>query len=157
MSELSVKGNADQTGVPRALLLGALALVMVTIMGSGFARVTDVGASRMTTSTAVATLYLRFDDLDDGGVAVRNAADGSLVYKVEPGAYGFIRATMRGLARERTRAGFGAAEPFKLTRWSDGTLSLLDETSGRRIDLDAFGPTNAQAFAQFFSPKEPLK
>ena len=56
MSELSVKGNADQTGVPRALLLGALALVAFTIMGSGFARVTDVGASRMTTSTAVATL-----------------------------------------------------------------------------------------------------
>jgi len=157
MSELSVKGNADQTGVPRALLLGALALVTVTIMGSGLARITDVGASRMITSTAVATLYLRFDDLDDGGVAVRNAADGRLVYKVEPGAYGFIRATMRGLARERMRAGFGAAEPFKLTRWSDGTISLQDETSGRRLDLDAFGPSNAWAFAQFFTTQEPQK
>ena len=68
-----------------------------------------------------------------------------------------IRATMRGLARERIRSGIGSETPFKLTRWSDGTLSLLDETSGRRIDLDAFGPTNAGAFAQFFSPQEPLK
>ena len=157
MSELSVKGNADHTGVPRALLLGALALVMVTIMGSGFARVTEVGVSRMPASTAVATLLLRFDDLEDGGVAVRNAADGNLLYKVEPGTNGFIRGTMRGLARERRNAGFGAAEPFKLTRWSDGTISLQDETSGRRLDLDAFGPTNAGAFAQFFATKEPLK
>ena len=157
MSELSIKGNADHTGVPRALLLGALALVMVTIMGSGFARITDIGASRMPASTAVATLLLRFDDLDDGGVAVRNAADGSLLYKVEPGTNGFIRATMRGLARERMRSGVGAAEPFKLTRWNDGTISLQDETSGRRLDLDAFGPTNAGAFAQFFTAQEPQK
>ncbi len=157
MSELSVKGNADQTGVPRALLMGALALVIVTIMGSGFARVTDVGVSRMPTSSAVATLLLRFDDLDDGGVAVLNAADESLLYKVEPGTNGFIRATMRGLARERMRSGVGAAAPFKLTRWSDGTISLHDEPTGRRLDLDAFGPANAGAFAQFFATKEPLK
>ena len=157
MSELSVKGNADHTGVPRALLLGALALVMVTIMGSGFARVTEVGVSRMPASTAVATLLLRFDDLEDGGVAVRNAADGNLLYKVEPGTNGFIRGTMRGLARERRNAGVGAAEPFKLTRWSNGSISLQDETSGRRLDLDAFGPTNAGAFAQFFATKEPQK
>ena len=121
------------------------------------ARVTDVGTSRMALSSPVQTLLLRFDDLADGGVAVRNAVDGSQIYKVEPAADGFIRATRRGLARERIRSGIGSETPFKLTRWSDGTLSLLDETSGRRIDLDAFGPTNAQAFAQFFSPKEPLK
>ena len=157
MSELSVKGDAKRTGAPRALLLGALALVGLTIVGSGMARVTDVGTSRMAPSSAVQTLLLHFDDLADGGVAVRNAVDGSQIYKVEPAADGFIRATMRGLARERIRSGIGPETPFKLTRWSDGTLSLLDETSGRRIDLDAFGPSNAGAFAQFFSPQEPLK
>jgi len=157
MSELSVKGDAKQTGAPRALLLGALALVGLTIVGSGMARVTDVGTSRMAPSSPVQTLLLRFDDLADGGVAVRNAVDGSQIYKVEPAADGFIRATMRGLARERMRSGFGAAEPFKLTRWSDGTISLQDETSGRRLDLDAFGPSNAGAFAQFFATKETLK
>jgi len=157
MSELSVKGDAKRTGAPRALLLGALALVGLTIVGSGMARVTDVGTSRMAPSSAVQTLLLRFDDLADGGVAVRNAVDGSQIYKVEPAADGFIRATMRGLARERIRSGVGPETPFKLTRWSDGTLSLHDETSGRRVDLDAFGPSNAGAFAQFFSPQEPLK
>ena len=86
-----------------------------------------------------------------------DAADGRQLYKVEPGTNGFIRATMRGLARERMRAGIGAEAPFKLTRWSNGTLSLLDETSGRRIDLDAFGPANAGAFAQFFATQEPQK
>ncbi len=36
-----------------------------------------------------------------------------------------------------------ASPPFTLTRWRDGTLSLADEATGRRIDLDAFGPTQA--------------
>ena len=37
--------------------------------------------------------------------------------------------------------------PFRLTRWSDGRLSLDDPATGRRIELDAFGPTNTAVFA----------
>ena len=157
MSEVSARQNADQTGAPRPLLLGAFALVMFTILASGAARWSDVGTVHMPASSVVDVLMLRFDDLDDGGVAVSDAANGKLLYKVEPGTNGFIRATMRGLARERMRSGIGAEAPFKLTRWSNGSISLQDETSGRRLDLDAFGPTNAEAFAQLFATKEPLK
>ena len=157
MSDTSAAASAHQTGTPRGLLLGAFFLLLFTILATGFGRWSDVGAVHMPVAAAVETLYLRFDDLDDGGVAVRNARDGGLIYKVEPGTNGFIRSTLRGLARERMRSGNGPQTPFMLTRWSDGSVSLLDETSGRRIDLDAFGPTNAQAFAQFFSAKEPLK
>ncbi len=157
MSEMSARATADHTGVPRALLFGAFALVIFTIMASGAARWSDVGTLHMPAASAVDAILLRFDDLDDGGVAVSDASTGNQLYKVEPGTNGFIRGAMRGLARERMRSGVGAAEPFKLTRWSDGSISLQDETSGRRLDLDAFGPTNAQAFAQFFSTRETLK
>ncbi len=157
MSEVSARQNADQMGTPRPLLLGAFVLVMFTILASGAARWSDVGTVHMPASSVVDVLLLRFDDLDDGGVAVNDAANGKLLYKVEPGTNGFIRATMRGLARERMRSGIGAEAPFKLTRWSNGSISLQDETSGRRLDLDAFGPTNAGAFAQLFVTKEPVK
>jgi putative photosynthetic complex assembly protein len=60
---------------------------------------------------------------------------------------------VRGLAQEREREGIGRETPFVLTHWSDGTLSLADSAIGRRVNLDAFGPTNAQAFAQLFSAR----
>ena len=157
MSELSTRQIAHQTGAPRPLLLGAFALVLFTVVASGAARWSDMGTVHMPASSVVDVVLLRFDDLDDGGVAVMDAADGRQVYKVEPGTNGFIRATMRGLARERVRSGIGAEAPFKLTRWSNGSISLQDETSDRRLDLDAFGPTNAGAFAQLFVTKEPVK
>ena len=82
-----------------------------------------------------------------------DSRDGKEIYRVQPGTNGFIRATIRGLTRERRREGVGQIPPFALTRWSDGTLSLEDSSIRRRIDLDAFGPTNAQAFAQLFAAR----
>ncbi|PPD19905.1 MAG: photosynthetic complex assembly protein, partial [Methylocystis sp.] len=49
--------------------------------------------------------------------------------------------------------GLDASTPFALTRWSDGTVSLEDSATGRRVNLDAFGPDNARAFAQLFTER----
>jgi hypothetical protein len=38
---------------------------------------------------------------------------------------------------------------FRLAREANGRLSLTDRESGRRIDLDSFGPTNSESFATF--------
>ncbi len=54
---------------------------------------------------------------------------------------------LRGLARERRARQVGTAPPFRLTRWADGRLSLDDVETGRHVDLEVFGPTNAGAFA----------
>ena len=72
-----------------------------------------------------------------------------------PGSNGFIRGVMRGLARERMLHGIDAAPPFRLIRWADGRLSLEDTATGRLIDLAAFGPTNAQAFARLLTAPSP--
>ena len=61
-----------------------------------------------------------------------------------------MRGTLRGLVRERRLSGLGGQSPFVLTHWSDGSLSLDDPATGRRISLEAFGETNAGAFAQLF-------
>ncbi len=72
------------------------------------------------------------------------------IYTIAPETNGFMRATMRGLVRERKRSGIGDATPFLLTRWDDGRMSLEDTTTGRRVPLEAFGQTNAGAFAHLF-------
>ena len=38
--------------------------------------------------------------------------------------------------------------PSELIGRADGRLTLEDPTTGRRVDLESFGPTNAGVFAQ---------
>lgn len=154
MNQASIgKCDTPHDGVPRPILRGAGALLVFALLAAGGARMTGVGRVHMPAANAVETLSLRFEDRDDGSIAIRDARDGVAFYVVQPGAYGFIRSTLRGLARERRRSGLDGAIPFSLTRWSDGTVSLGDATNGRRIDLDAFGPDNARAFAQLFAER----
>jgi len=139
--------------LPRGVLAGAVALVGFALVAVAVGRVSDIGAVHMPQSGVVEALALRFEDQDDGAVAVRDARDDRIIYTVAPGTNGFIRATVRGLVQERKRSGIGPETPFTLTHWSDGTLSLEDSTIGRRVSLDAFGPTNAEAFAQLFAAR----
>ena len=65
--------------------------------------------------------------------------DGRVVESVV-GENGFVRGTLRGLARERKRQGIGPDQPFRLVAHVDGRLTLLDPATGRRVDLESFGP-----------------
>lgn len=151
MSEASIRERDHGSGLPKAVLYGAAALILFALVATGFTRMSDVGALHMPTQKALETLSLRFEDRADGSVAVLDAANDRQIYSVEPGTYGFIRSTLRGLARERRRSALDPATPFLLTHWSDGTISLDDAATGRRVNLDAFGPTQSEAFARFFS------
>ncbi len=89
---------------------------------------------------------LRFVDADDKSVRVLDAETGAEVYRVT-GEAGFIRGILRGMARERRRLGQSAGEPFELALES-GLLTLTDLATGQRVELTAFGHTNAGAFAR---------
>jgi len=139
--------------VPRAAIIGAGAVLLVTILWVGATRLN--GEPTRETFAAVATeRSLRFEDLADGGVAVRDAGDGRVVAEMEAGTNHFLRALMRGLARERVRQGQGGEVPFHLTRRVDGQLTLLDPVTHRVVDLSAFGPSNAAVFAAFLADKD---
>ncbi len=97
---------------------------------------------------------LNFIDHDDGSVAVVDASDGSLVETIV-GQNGFVRGTLRGLARERKRQSIGPQQPFTLVAHVDGRLTLLDPATGRRVDLESFGPTNEREFARMLQPMHP--
>jgi putative photosynthetic complex assembly protein len=154
VSQSAIEGKMQSgNGVPRAIGLGAAALVGFALLASSAAKLTDVGTVHIPRGASVETLQLRFEDQTDGGVAVRDASDNSIIYVVAPGTNGFIRATLRGLTRERIRSGVGSQTPFALIHWSDGTMSLEDSTTGRKVALEAFGPTNAQAFARLFAAR----
>jgi putative photosynthetic complex assembly protein len=136
---------------PRGALIGAALLVAFTVTSAAVARISGLGTVQMPESALVESRPLRFEDMRDGSIRVTDARTGQVAASVEPGTNGFIRGTLRGLARERKRQGIGIEPPFMLTRWADGRLSLEDPATGRVIALDAFGPTNGEAFAQLLT------
>jgi putative photosynthetic complex assembly protein len=136
---------------PRGALIGAALLVAFTVTSAAVSRLSGLGTVQMPESALVESRPLRFEDMRDGSIRVTDARTGQVAASVEPGTNGFIRGTLRGLARERKRQGIGIEPPFMLTRWADGRLSLEDPATGRVIALDAFGPTNGEAFAQLLT------
>ncbi len=134
---------------PRLPLLAA-AVLLVVVLGS-VAVVRWSGTSvRAPDAQAVATRLLRFEDGTDGSIAVIDAASGRLIDRVQ-GEQGFLRGTLRALARERRMREIGPQAPFELAARADGRLTLTDPSTGARLDLDAFGPTNAAVFARLLT------
>lgn len=91
-------------------------------------------------------MHLRFEDRPNGDVAVLDAATQTEIHRYV-GEQGFVRGILRTLARERMRRGIGAGPAFDLMAHTDGRLTLVDQATGQRIDLESFGPTNLSSFA----------
>lgn len=139
--------HAHET-LPRGLLLGLAGFALAALLLAAGARLTGVGTSHQDDAPPVAVRELRFEDRPDGAIAVVDAKNGLLVATADPGTNGFLRSAVRGLVRERKRQGVGAEVPFRLSARADGRLTLEDPATGRRIDLESFGATNAAVFAR---------
>jgi putative photosynthetic complex assembly protein len=146
-------GPAASHRFPRAPLIGMWGLVGLALILAATARLMGTESS-LPTSKPLVVKDLRFEDRTDGGVAVFRTGLREPIDVVSPGTNGFLRATLRGLARERKRQGIGQDQPFRLTGWSDGRVTLDDASTGRHIDLGVFGPTNAHAFTRLLVSKE---
>jgi putative photosynthetic complex assembly protein len=135
---------------PRGPLIGMWGLAGFALVAAAAVRLSGNESSRPTSAPVLAKEF-RFKDMADGSVAVLGPSSERPVDVVSPGSNGFLRATLRGLARERKRQGIGQEQPFRLTRWSDGRITLEDDSTARHVDLGSFGPTNAQAFARLLT------
>lgn len=145
--------NHDPT-VPRGALIGAAAVLLFSMAMAGATRVgwiphsADPDASRAAQKVQPAkSRELLFADRADGAVVVTDASTGENVKVVEFGQGGFLRATMRRMAKTRIAAGQGAELPFKLTLWENGALSLSDPQTGREAEIHGFGADHSKIFA----------
>ena len=134
-----------RSGLPPLVILGAAGLSILAALAGDPAGGSDAGHG--TDTAAVRLVELQFVDRSDGGVTVVDAETGAEIDTIRPGEGGFMRATMRGLASERKRTGVPVAPPFHLYETAAGHLILSDPETGRLVALDAFGQTNAGAFA----------
>lgn len=130
----------------RSPMIAAAALLAIALGIIGLVRMEGTPGPVPAEGRAVAARDLFFEDRDDGGITVRDARSGAEVADLAPGTNGFVRATLRGLVRERKRGELGPAAPFRVTRWAEGRLTLEDTATGRVVDLLAFGQTQVETF-----------
>lgn len=125
----------------------AIALLMVgTFITIGMARLQGT-TQEVVAEPARKIRQLRFVDQPDGAVAAIDAATGQLVERYE-GEQGFLRGTLRAMARQRKVNGVGAEQPFELILHADGRLTLHDPATGTKIALESFGSKNIGVFAR---------
>ena len=145
----------DKEPFPRGALIGAAVLVAFSLATAGYGsymKRTSPPPAQVETAPAEA-LSLSFIDEASGAVSVRDHATGALVITLQPGEDAFIRGVLRSLVRERRARGIDRAPPFRLAQWANGALIIEDPSTGRRINLRAFGATNSQAFVRILDAR----
>lgn len=98
-------------------------------------------------------MALRFEDGPQGEVVVLDASDNHEVTRFE-GEQGFLRGTLRALARERKRRDIDSGPSFQLLAHPQGRMTLKDNATGQQIDLASFGPSNLAVFQRIKSVTE---
>lgn len=139
----------DHRPAPTPVLAAALGLVIVSLLSVAWVSWFGERAAPAELSPLVSERMLSVTDLADGIVEVHDAETGELVDRFEIGEQAFARTTFRTLAHERQRQEGSMATPFRLELRESGSLRLIDPETDMTLELRAFGPTNAQAFAEF--------
>jgi putative photosynthetic complex assembly protein len=93
---------------------------------------------------------LRFEDRPDGSIAVIDYSSNRQIDSVV-GEAGFVRGALRSMAQERKRRNLDDAKPFEVIAHQDGRVTLSDPATGRRIDLEAFGPRHSSHFVRLLT------
>ena len=135
--------------IPKPALLGIAVLVGFTLLATIGGKTFDVGTVKNPEAEIAVVKELRFEDRENGALLIFAGNTDELVFAIEPGTNsGFVRGVLRGFARERHRSGVGVEPPFLLSALVDGRMFLEDPETGRKVPLDGFGRTNAEAFAR---------
>ena len=126
-------------------LFGLMALALLAVL---FARWTGAQGGVVEPQEVIVSAELRFEDGPAGEVLVYEWYGDTLLATFPAGEGSFVRGILRSMTRERRIQETTAVRPFRLARHRDGALTIRDEATGQLIVLNAFGPTNAGAFAR---------
>jgi putative photosynthetic complex assembly protein len=145
----------DDPTVPKGALIGIAVLLAATMAFTGAVSLgllphsANPAASRAAQQVGIAQeRLLHFADQPDGTVLISDASSGKAVKTIGFGQGGFVRATMRRLAKARSASGIGAEPPFRLIRWDNGALSLNDPETGKEAEIYGYGADHVRAFAE---------
>jgi putative photosynthetic complex assembly protein len=133
----------------RTPVIGAALLIGFVVLAACYGRLEGL-AKPQPDGKPTAERSLAFADRKDGAVVV-TWADQGRVLDVMTGQNGFLRGTLRGFARTRRADGVGSTPPMRLSGYADGRLILTDPSTGRYVELEAFGSANEAVFARLLT------
>lgn len=143
-----MSSHHDDIVVPRGALLGAAAVILLSVGLAAAARHAHLAEPSRPLAPARDAIEVRFEDASDGSIRMMDASGARQLASVPPRSDGFVRGVLRGMFRTRKLESVGRQESFRLAREADGHLTLTDPRTGRRVELSSFGPDNAGAFAR---------
>ncbi len=137
--------------VPKALLLGMLALALSTLAITTYASVTGREPSAQPQAAAVLReKWVVMEGLDAQAVIVRNT-DGSVLLDLPHG--GFVTVIQSGIHTERRKHGVDQTNPVRIVEYANGRLVAEDPQTGWSAELHAFGADNKAAFERLLDQK----
>jgi putative photosynthetic complex assembly protein len=166
-------GHAHFEPFPKPLMIGAVALVVTSVILTAAVRYERVRSGEVLTPQeaarsveALGAVPPGVADADIRGSAsvvlartfiIREHADKTITVAALDGSMsprtfaenegGFVRGTLRALRHRRGAVGNAGDPVLQISRLSDGRLIAEETGSGMVLDLAAFGATNRAAFA----------
>ncbi len=134
--------------VPRALVVAMFTLMLASLTLVTVSRLTNaphVGV--VPDSPVVKTLDIALIG-DRNGAYAAQALDGTVLAMSDRDKAGFIGVMGRVVERKRVTADLPVADPVTLQLHENGTLSIIDLSTGMDIALIGYGVDNVAAFAR---------
>lgn len=136
--------------VPRALVVAMFALMLGTLTLATVSTLTDAPhAGVIPASDVVETMDIALIGSRNGAYQVLSD-DGTVIAVSDQDKAGFIGVVGRVVERKRVSAGLPIADPVTLQKHQNGTLSIVDASTGMDISLTGYGVDNLAAFARLF-------
>lgn len=136
--------------LPRAFLLGAGSAILAAMITVGVV-VWNKPAPQPETEIPRVSLTVRFIEQPDGALSVVDQTTGREMDRIGEGQNGFLTTMLRVIRRDIERTPEVISMPFRIEAWQDNRITLTDSATERKIDLLAFGPTNAEIFVRWLS------
>ena len=149
-----MSANAEQMFTAKAFKIIFAGLVGVVIAIGSLRLAGYQPPPSLPSEPALATRVLAVEDAAEGAVIVRDAKTGENIIIYKHGEGSFFRATLRTLVNDRRHKGLPVDGNFRLEAHAGHQLFLIDETSGKTLSMNAFGPTNTAVFAELISNKK---
>jgi putative photosynthetic complex assembly protein len=155
---VSHEAEVEEIRIPGWLLAGAGLLIASVITLALVAKLTnaDRGAPRLapiTQAVAARDLIFKTDPRNAAAdMQVLDATTGTVVKDFGPTEGGFVRGSLRGLAHLRTTRGISPEEPYRLTEWPGGRLTLQDQRTGMIVEINAFGLSSVEGYRTLLPP-----
>lgn len=140
--------HQDREMVPRYMVIAMFSLMLASLALVSYARLSGRPVSSVAPDSAVVSeMMITLDGDRSTGVAVLDENGTRIAHSTENKS-GFIDVIWQSIARERTVQDLSSDAPVRLVRRENGTVAVIDDTTGWKIELIGYGQDNVAAFAR---------